>query len=404
MITFPFVTKVLEITQPMGTFYVAVIPAEVLLETAFSDRLSATLNPAGTGYDLTGTQRLAQPKRMQPIADFINRYDSVFPNSIIVAANFREEDGLIEQEEDDQGNLSEVRWTIEADKEGNQTLTIPSDKKLAAIIDGQHRLFAFAQASTERLGMSLLCSIFIDLPKPYQAQIFATINSTQKPVDRSLTYELFGYNIEEEKEFFWSPDKLAVYLTRRLSIEEKSPLRGRVVISPKKDNRIELLSKDKNWRVSTAVIVDGIIKLISSNPKKDITHLLDKERKTRLEISGLRNDNSPLRKAYLNNEDLIIYTMVLNYLKAAESTFWKDCKPDSFIIRTVGIHATLDILKKLALESYNSKNISEDYFIKKLEPAKAIDFSEDVYKNSSGSGRSIIRRAIEKELGIDVKK
>jgi hypothetical protein len=42
--------------------------------------------------------------------------------------------------------------------------------------------------------MQLICSIFFELPKPYQAQLFATINSTQKPVDKSLTYELFGYN------------------------------------------------------------------------------------------------------------------------------------------------------------------------------------------------------------------
>jgi hypothetical protein len=46
--------------------------------------------------------------------------------------------------------------------------------------------------------MSLVCSVYFDLPRPFQAQLFATINSTQKRVDRSLTYELFGYNIVEE--------------------------------------------------------------------------------------------------------------------------------------------------------------------------------------------------------------
>lgn len=394
MINFPFSTKILEITQPMGTFYVAAIPAKVLLQVAFSDTLIATLRSDESGYELRGTQRLPQPKRIQPIADFINRTDAVFPNSIILAANFRQDDGLIEDDEDGS------RWDIEEDDNGNLTLTIPTEKKLAAIIDGQHRLFAFAQANNERLEMSLLCSIFIDLPKPYQAQIFATINSTQKPVDRSLTYELFGYNIEEEKELFWSPDKLAVYLARRLSIEENSPLRGKIVIAPKKDKQIELIGLNKKWKISTAVIVDGIIKLISSNPKKDITNLLSVERKPRIDIAHLRNDKSPLRDAYLNNEDIVIYTMTLNYLKACEKTFWTDYKEDSFIVRTVGVQALLDILKKLASNSYLEKDISENYFLEKLKPAKNIDFSEAKYKNSSGSGRSIIRRALESELSL----
>ena len=46
--------------------------------------------------------------------------------------------------------------------------------------------------------MELLCAIFVDLPKPFQAQLFATINSTQKPVNKSLTYEMFGYNVDDE--------------------------------------------------------------------------------------------------------------------------------------------------------------------------------------------------------------
>jgi hypothetical protein len=58
------------------------------------------------------------------------------------------------------------------------------------------------------------------------------LNSTQKRVDKSLTYELFGYNISEEKEEYWTPDKLAVFLTRKLNTEENSPLSGRILIAP----------------------------------------------------------------------------------------------------------------------------------------------------------------------------
>ena len=71
-----------------------------LLDVAYSDALCATLREGGIGYDLTGTQRLRQPKRLQPIADFINRHDAAFPNSILLAANFSKEDGLIEDDDE----------------------------------------------------------------------------------------------------------------------------------------------------------------------------------------------------------------------------------------------------------------------------------------------------------------
>lgn len=214
MLTFPMLVPALRVEQPIGVFYVSVLQARVLLEVAYSDVLSATLRDGEECYDLDGTQRVINVKRLQLIAEYINRPDAAFPNSIILTANFRKDDGLIEGDEfeleDAHSEAIDRRWTVDEREDGTCTLRIPSKEKLAAIIDGQHRLFGFVSARPQRLDMDLLCSIFIDLPKPYQAQLFATINSTQKSVDKSLTYELFGYNLNEEDEKYWSPDKLSV--------------------------------------------------------------------------------------------------------------------------------------------------------------------------------------------------
>jgi DNA phosphorothioation-associated DGQHR protein 1 len=404
MISFPYQVPAIRVEQPIGIFYVTVLPARLLLDVAYSDALSAHARDSGTSYELTGTQRLPQPKRIQPIADYINRADSAFPNSIILAANFRKEDGLIEDEEwaDDEALASTTsyqRWTItDPQGEGCCFLTIPSREKLAAIIDGQHRLFAFTQADSQRLDMNLICSVFLDLPKPFQAQLFATINSTQKPVDKSLTYELFGYNLEEEQEAYWSPDKLAVFLTRKLGTEDGSPLKGRIVIAPKKDAALEKLSETKGWKVSTAVVVEGIMRLFTSNPKKDSSHLLAVERKKRIDISTFRKDKSPLRDAYLNTADAVIYQMTLNYLKVCEEIFWIPAKAGSFITKTVGVQALFDILRLQATRAYSSRNISEEYFRDLLSSAGGIDFSSAIFKNASGSGRTAIRRAIEEAI------
>jgi DNA phosphorothioation-associated DGQHR protein 1 len=423
MTTFPYVTPAILVEQPLGSFYVAKLPARLLLEVCFSDVLKAiSTNDPVRPYHLDGTQREQQTKRLSQIGNYIDRDDSAFPNAIILAANIRPEDGLVEEAplgeqgladlpgaSDEEKALAEVdarvdrRWTVTDDNNGCSWLRIPTSEKLAAVIDGQHRLWGFTYAEVlERLEMDLSCSIYMDLPKPFQAQLFATINSNQKRVDKSLTYELFGYNVEDEEPEYWAPDKLAVYLTRRLGAEADSPLKGRISIAPRKDAALVDLLGTNDWKVSTAVIVDGILRLISSNPKTDANAMLTPARsaRTTLDQDGVRRDRSPLRPAYIANEDAVIYQMVKNFLIACQDVFWVKAPPNSFITRTIGVQAQFDILRQLAGAAYETKVISVTAFKEMLAPATDLDFAEDRYRNASGSGRSLIRQAIENKIGL----
>jgi len=393
MIQFPFQTTALKVVQPMGTYYVAILPAELLLEVCFSDKLRASKEEGGT-YVLDGTQRILRDQRLKAIGSYVSRPDSAFPNSIILAANSRFEDGLIEEEDD-------ARWSVNADPDSERfTIRIPTRQKLAAIIDGQHRLFSFAYASIVRLSMPLVCAIYFDLPKPFQAQLFATINSTQKPVDKSLTYELFGYNISEESERFWSPDKLAVFFARRLNMENKSPLTGRIAIAPEKDFDLGVNDREHKWKVSMATVVEGIIRLVSTNPKKDSNELLDPTPQTRDVLRGSkRRDESPLRSLYLAENDKLLYLIILNYLSACDEIFWSKAQEGSFIVKTVGVQALFDILRYIAPKILITKDASLDFFRKELSPAGGIEFADPKFRNASGSGRSQIRRAIEQIIG-----
>lgn len=404
--SFPYETRALRVDQRLGTFYVAVLPAELLLQVSASDRMSAKIKEDGSGYTLEGTQRLIQDKRLYEIANYINRVDSAFPNSIIIAANYDMKTGFdqgereyISSEEDGMPPDESRVWEITESEDGCHKLTIPSPEKLAAIIDGQHRLFSFARADAEALkDMNLLCSIFIDLPKALQAQIFATINSTQKRVDSSLTYELFGYNVSDEAEEYWTPDKLAVFFTRKLGTNAGSPLQGRIMVAPKRDAALEELAAKASWRVSTAVIVDGILRLLSSNPKRDANLMRKDEASPRFELRNVRKERSPLRDIFIDGNDVLIFKMVLNYLKASEDVFWSHASKDSFIFRTIGVQAVFDILRKIARRSLNEKNISVEYFTEILEDARKIDFAAERFRNPSGYGRTVIRRAIEEAI------
>ena len=409
VIGFPFTAQALLVDQPIGPFLITVLPAELLLQVAASDLASATLNPDGKGYTLQGTQRFVQDKRLSQIADYINRVDFSFPNSIILAANYnlelgfdQEEVEAIKQEENGaQGVIpstddeTSIQWTITKSDGRRCELNIPSPAKLAAIIDGQHRLFAFAKADSARREINLVCAIFLDIPKPVQAQLFAIINSNQKPVDRSLTAELFGYNVADEVEALWTPDKLAVFLARKLGTEEASPLRGRISMAPKRDLALQTLTAGKDWKVSTAVIVDGILRLFTSNPKRDANTMRTPDVKPRTSLRSGTKDRSPLRDIFIEGNDLLIYRVVENYVVACDKVFWREATTRSFIKKTVGVQALFDLLRKLTPNALRNGDFRVEYFEAVLQPASHIDFSINEFQSPSGSGRTAIRRAIE---------
>lgn len=181
-----------------------------------------------------------------------------------------------------------------------------------------------------------------------------------------------------------------MYLTRRLSADIESPLKGRISIVPRKDPALAERTSNQTWKVSTAVVVDENLRLISSNPKADANAMLTPTRKTRATLinSGARRDRSPLRSAYVAKEDAVIYLMVRNFLSACGRAFWPNALPNSFITKTVGLQAQFDILRILANDAYETKKISVAAFYDKL-------------KSAEGSGRSLIRRTIEERIGLN---
>ncbi len=409
MINFPYEAPALRVDQRLSTFFVTVLPAELLLQVAASDRMRATINSDGSGYSLEGTQRIVQDKRLNEISNYINRVDAAFPNSIILAANYDPNTGF------DQGELEDIDadkedgrliapskiWTVEKSEGERYRLRIPTNMTLAAVIDGQHRLFSFTKTNLDVIrSMDLLCSVFIDLPKSLQAQIFATINSTQKRVDRSLTYELFGYNVSDEPEEYWTPDKLAVFFARKLGTDVDSPLKGKIVVAPKRDAALQKLATEAEWQVSTAVIVDGILRLYSSNPKRDSNWMRKDQPRTRSSLRDAPRDRSPMRESFIEGNDALLYKMVFNYMKSCEEVFWSKANDESFILKTIGVQATFDILRKLAAQAFDDKSISVDYFVEKIAPAGDINFADDRFRNPSGSGRTFIRSAIEDAIAI----
>ena len=332
----------IKVSQPLGDFFVAKLTARRLLEISTSS--VARYNEEGK---IIGNQRPLNIPRLKLIANFIKSAEMSFPTSILIAANVDSEGHIIED--------SSQRWNvIETDVPDCFIIEIPEGIS-SIIIDGQHRLNAFSYSQDEYKDIELVCSIFFDLPNPYQAYLFATINGNQKRVDKSLALELFGYDVEDKPANTWSPEKLAVYLTRRFNFKTDSPLYKKIKLAPLYSNIEKSVDKSK-WLLSTAAMVDGIMLLISSNPQMDrdflaMKHSIWSRTNTRSDLKKLRDDkkkdNSVLRYLYLENRDEEIYDIVYRYFHAVNDILWKKPNKDSVIFKTIGISVLFELLKSI---------------------------------------------------------
>ena len=348
------------------------------------------------GYSILGSQRAEKRTRLDEIASFIRTTDATFPNAIILGVNYDREGRYIESETD--------RWSAFGDGD-RWTLRIPNmNLQSASIIDGQHRLHAFDKllpGAPER-AMELLCVAFLELPTPYHAYVFATINFNQKKVSKSDAYEMFGFDVDERPPQFWSPETLAVYLTRLLNTEPPSPLFK--CILPAADSSVLFQTTDEkksDVRVSLATVVDGILRLISRNPMEDRNTIRRPENRDRgrssLSFSG---GGAPLRELYIQGNDKAIYDLLCNFFFAVEESVWSKAGQGSYLRKTVGVQALFDVLRELLLTTpITMARFSREALVQRLSPCSTMDVAGDKYQ-ASGIGRSEIRKEMLGLLGL----
>jgi DNA phosphorothioation-associated DGQHR protein 1 len=352
------------VDQPFGSFYTVKLSASYLLERAYSK--SADL----IGDEISGGQRKIRNTRIDDISKFIDSDEASFPNSIILAANYDSNDMLADEDD---------RWTVEPIDEtlSLYKLKIPSDRKICSVVDGQHRLFSFERSKNKE--MQLNCSLFLDLVPSLQASIFATINFNQTPVDKSLAYNLFGYQLDHLEPEYWSPDLLAVNLCRYFSENSNSFFFGHVNYRLAKRN-----VQDRFWVISTASFVDGILSLISKNPKLDRYEI---NKKGILGVAGrkaLQNDDGfSLRPAYISGNDEAIKQVVDLYFSALQSVFKIKDDEKHILVSTIGIKALFKLLNEFLL-SHGVRKSAFSGLEKIFERTKEINFDDrDFFSNST---------------------
>lgn len=357
----------IKVEQPFGSYYSVKLHADFLLERAYSKSADIVDN------EMSGAQRRITNERISDIRSFIDSEEASFPNAIIIAANYDESDVLVEEDD---------RWKVEAinEKLSLYKLVIPSDKKICSVVDGQHRLFSFEGAKNK--SMELNCALYLDLVPSLQASVFATINFNQKPVDKSLAYNLFGYQLDNIEPSSWSPDLLAVNLCRYFSEDAGSFFYHHI------NYRLAKRNVPKGfWVISTASFVDGIVSLISKNPKDDRYKINKKG------VFGVRgrkalvDDRSyALRQAYIDENDEAIKQVVAGFFSALQANFQVKDTDKHILVSTIGIKALFSVLNDILKQKGVSKTTVTS-FEKLLKKTLTIKYGDRDFFSSSTKGQ-----------------
>jgi len=186
-----------------------------LFKIKASDLLKITIIEPRTSENKTALQRILDKKRLKEIAVYLLNKDAAIPNNIIV--NFNEK----------------VKFIPEKTKNAECGFLEIPDEKCAYILDGQHRLMAFN--FSEDIDFEIPAVGFLNLDLKTAAHLFTVINTTQKPLSKSLLLDIRHY-IGDTKQ----AEKIATDTALKLAESKKSPLYKKVKVSKTEKGVISL--------------------------------------------------------------------------------------------------------------------------------------------------------------------
>lgn len=194
--------------QPGGVFYACVIPASKVIHKLEIRKRADD--------DVHGIQRNTDIQRTRAIAAYLQHDNAIIPTPILVS--------ISSSRAAISGNILEVMS--------------PEDSVWGHILDGQHRILGLRILDPIELERIELLVVFVfDIDVFSEATIFATINSNQKQVSKSLIYDLFGLSDK------WSKERECHDIAKSLNEDSSSPFFGRLKMLGAKTQESETLSQ-----------------------------------------------------------------------------------------------------------------------------------------------------------------
>jgi DGQHR domain-containing protein len=363
------------VNQPLGTFYIASIPASRILPLVSIERRG--LSPD----EQRNVQRSLDPKRQIEISKYVQEADATFPTSVTVSANsdfvriIEDQSGgtlLVIGEELESRELLKCEPPVNTQNsileivdEGKVRCfgKISDDEKIALVIDGQHRIEGLRAAGAKHQDSPLASfevplAFMFDLSPELMARIFVTINANQRKVDPSLISDLFGLSSRR------SPKRTCHLIASSLNSEDNGPFTQGLKMLGRRQNATEILSQGSFCKY--------LLKLISTTPEED-------ERRLQRGESLKPDSKAPLRSFFIDGHDELILRVTRNFFAAVSATYpkaWVN-NPGEFLLRkTVGFASLVKLASKILPIALKHGDVSEDAF-NRIFSAIKLDFPEE---------------------------
>lgn len=304
--------KCIEVSQPVGTFYIGSIDSQDLVKIAYADILRIEQRDV---EKYLGVERPLSDDRVKEISNYVNTIDATFPTSIILAISSEE--------------------IVEYDK-GKGIMKIKREENVAKIIDGQHRIAGLKAYSGNKFVLNV--TIFVDIDLEDQGMVFATINLAQTKVSKSIAYALYEYARSR------SPYKTCHNIAKLLNSKEGSPFKDKIKI-------LGRATPGKYGETLTqAAFVDRLLPLISKDPMLDRDILKRGKKLDRVSINEERANI--FINMFREERDAEIARIIWNYFSAVEYKWekaWKEARSGNILNRTAGFTALMNFLPRTYL-------------------------------------------------------
>lgn len=225
-------SPVVVIKQNARKFYLTMMPARYLIQISYA---SVRNKDAEKG----AVQRLLNPRRIDSIKEFtLNGGD--YPNCIVL-------------------NWVDKNQKLKIAK---GKILVPIKDRVAQIIDGQHRVEGIRAAikAKQKIGnLEIPVAFYEQLNTQECADIFLSINTEQKPVQRSLVFDLYGVASQHVV------DPAAVRardIATMLNEQEGSPFKGLIRLPGKETATGKGAGKKQSTGVDLSTVVSSLKPLV----------------------------------------------------------------------------------------------------------------------------------------------
>ncbi len=314
------------------TYYSFSIEPEKLLKIGYIlHRTDANRN------DMPTYQRLIKKSRLKQIETFINN-GGFFPNSVIISIDTNKK-GLT-------FSLSSLQDEASISKIG--LLKLPQRYKSVYIIDGQHRLYGYANTQYKETN-TIPVVAFLDLAKNDQIKLFMEINENQKSVSKNLRTTLNADLLWDSENPTERNTALFSRIAQELGENTDSPLFDRVIIG------------ENNKTDKCCITLDTIRDAL------DKSGLFNKYKGTEIERSGICD---------LNNNDKNfdnIFTLLVSsfkYIKQSDIENWNKSEDENKWVYNISIYGIIRIISDISNVLLTTNLYSQDKINEHFEDFK----------------------------------